>query len=552
MGSGAGPWGPGAPPEGPWLGQRPTAREEASFQPVFLAPPAGVPQGAFPWQQPWSLSQQEGNYASTGGIGENWAPPPPPLPPPLAPPGTLPWWTWGPASVPVPPFAAPLVQLAAPLGAASPALPPPQAQWYWAPPGASPPNESYEWDDEERRAASIMLLGLRDGASVSVDLAWAAAALLPRNAHCAMRLQRRQSRRRLREARRLYRYETPLFGVPYGLPGVYWHAKGVGSPDDLSAAVQSEVNTDDRDEADEAQELMELWKEEAHRHSMPGRGYLTVFRILGGQGDVMRLFENVPEWAVADQSPDARHLGELDDSEEIEPVPEPEPAVPAGHKAANSRRRTTSSLPAGAGNTQVQAPAAASGAIRGRGGNLERLLAPGTDVAFRVKDDEGEWNWILGTVCCYLSEERKYRIADRGEEMVEAFEQRGDECSTPANRLDGGKYRLYQVARSRVRPLPSRAADNLRLRPSMKVLALYPGTSALYPATVLESAEMVMKEPGHPHGMAYKLVFENEDADEDEEDSADEEHAERENDAAAAPEAVPFKYVHARFVLPLL
>jgi hypothetical protein len=536
------------PPGAPWLTQPPTGPAGALYNPASLSLAPGVAMPAVMWQHPWVFPQSEGHYVSWGGTGENAAPPPPPPPPPLVPPGTLPWWTTGTESTSAPPLPPHMVPWGNQTCLPSPAFPLRQWEWYWAPPETSAPNGNYDWDDEERRAVSITLLGLRDGAPVSADLAWAAAALLPRNAHCASRMQRRQSRRRLREARRLYRHETPLFGVPYGLPGIHWHLKSVDASEETPGSTGAAMKAEEEESGTEVQELRALWREEAHRHSMPGRGYLTVFRILGGQGKVMRLFEDVPEWATADQSQDSRHLDELEDPDEHEP--EPAIPVPAKQKSTINRRRAGAPGSAATNGPHAETLPPPSGAIRGRGGNLERLLAPGTDVAFRVKDDDGEWNWILGTVSCYLSEERKYRVADRGEEMVEAFERRGDECSPPANRLDSGKYRLYQVARSRVRPLPSRAAENLRLRPSMKVLALYPGTSALYPATVLESAETVMREPGNPHGMAYKLVFENED--DVEEDSSDDERVDSKEDIPGEAGPVPFKYVHARFVLPLL
>jgi hypothetical protein len=544
------------------VAREPSGSAALSFQLASLpmgSRGAGVAPPQPPPQQPWAVPKHQESFVPSGEYVSAgvpfWAAIPPE--PPMA--GSLTWWAPDASTATAPPFALRTGAYANLQGYPVPSVAVEPAGWYWPPPPPPPPppplseagfpGGAPDWEEEERRVVAFALLGLRDGAAVSTELAWTAAALLPRSAYSSTRMQHRQSRRRLREAQRLYRGDAPLFGVPYGLPGVFWHA----SAPDASDTAADDHGIDDADgnaaatetrkcpAPAETAQLKILWREEANRRTMPGRGFLTVFRILGGQGEFLRLFEDIPDWAVTDEAPGSRDVSEPPEPDERETYPVPEagvPPPPVPKSGAGGRRRVPNPAPSGT------APAA----VRGRGGNLERLLGPGTDVAFRVKDEEGEWNWILGTVCSYLPEERKYRIADRGEEMVEAFEQRGEELSQPKHRLDSGKYRLYQVARSRVRPLPSAAAANLRLRPSMKVLALYPGTSALYPATVVESAETVMQETDAPHGMAYKLIFENE----DEEEGSESEHSGEELGSRDLMEAVPYKYVHARFVLPLL
>ena len=483
--------------------------------------------------------------------------------------------------------------------------------------------------DLTTRAASIALMGLKDDDAVPWPLALVGASLLPPDAASAERQQRRLLRRRWRQWRRLGRNEWRLFGQPYGLPGTMVHAPWEETEPESDASSSSSMAvvaasasppsspSSQHEDASTRRRIrlrtafLELWQAEAQRPETPGSGWLTLCRVLGSAtgdplellvapvrharrrgGYVGRAIGSALVDADADEDDDdgvedeedeaetgiARH-GKLLESSGSAALgartsisnrrrPAEGGVTAAGGREAGRRKVGTAKAdaPARRGSNNINGGAAsAPQMVRGRGGHWEQLIPAGTDVAFRVKDDDGEWNWILGTVSRYAPEERKYRVADRGEEMVEALEQGQAEGAVPLSRLESGRYRVYTVPRSRVRALPPRAADNLKLSPSLPVLALYPGTSAFYPASVVESAAAVLEQDGRERGLCYKLLFENENEEEEEEE--DEQAAEvaveaepgasggekrRQRTGAATDLAALCKYVHARFVIPLM
>jgi SGF29 tudor-like domain len=139
--------------------------------------------------------------------------------------------------------------------------------------------------------------------------------------------------------------------------------------------------------------------------------------------------------------------------------------------------------PAGANGTTHRTSNGTSngnGNGNGGGGGGNTSIQPGCEVACRVKED-GKTTWILAKVVRYVSESKKYQVADSGDE-------------------DGRK--VHMVFKKYIRVIPKLGTNHSSPdRMGIKVMAVYPDTTVFYPALVC----------GAPSAERYKVMFDDED-----------------------------------------
>ncbi|PJF17173.1 Homoserine dehydrogenase [Paramicrosporidium saccamoebae] len=101
------------------------------------------------------------------------------------------------------------------------------------------------------------------------------------------------------------------------------------------------------------------------------------------------------------------------------------------------------------------------------------VLNVGTEVAMLclVDAEATQEDWILGTILRYIPEENSYEIEDAE-----------GENGSPTK---GGVKTRYTVHEEKVRPLADSIDESVK--PKQQVLALFPGTTCLYPATVIST-----------------------------------------------------------------
>jgi hypothetical protein len=101
------------------------------------------------------------------------------------------------------------------------------------------------------------------------------------------------------------------------------------------------------------------------------------------------------------------------------------------------------------------------------------ILNVGTEVAMLclVDAEATQEDWILGTILRYIPEENSYEIEDAE-----------GENGSPTK---GGVKTRYTVHEDKVRPLADSIDESVK--PKQQVLALFPGTTCLYPAMVVST-----------------------------------------------------------------
>jgi len=121
-------------------------------------------------------------------------------------------------------------------------------------------------------------------------------------------------------------------------------------------------------------------------------------------------------------------------------------------------------------------PKRLSGPKKGDICNHEGTILPkGSQVAALVDQHSVPRLWILASIRSYLAERDKYEVMD---------EDAGDEKNEPLKKV-------YTLDATKIVPLPSLQDVPLTVRRQFarneKVLAIYPGTTVLYPSIVIQA-----------------------------------------------------------------